>query len=96
MFFLLTGRFKADAEPRASQYMNELNEHLGQIMTHVRLAGELRDRDEHETGFMVLLEAKDFDAAASYLSGSPFVKAGLYDRVEIAHFAIAVGEGQLN
>lgn len=94
MFFIIQGYFKATAEPGAPQYQSELNEHLGQRMIHVRLAGALRNPDGHETGFMVCLEALDFAAASSYLEKSPYFRAGLYDGVEIAHYAIEVGEGQ--
>ena len=95
MFFVLTGHFRSDAEPGAAQYQRDLNEHLGQLMTKVRLAGPLRDREGRETGFMVCLEADGFDAALAYLDHSPYFKAGLYDRIDLAEFAIEVGAGQL-
>ena len=95
MFFAITGHFSAAARPDAAQYQADLNEHLGQPLIHVRLAGPLRDPAGKETGFLVVLEAHDFTAAAAYLDGSPYFRAGLYDRVDIAHFAIEVGAGQL-
>jgi uncharacterized protein YciI len=95
MIFAITGHFSADANPRAPAFATDLNEHLGQQLLHIRLAGPLWDRDGKETGFMVCLEANDFDAATAYLHGSPFFKAGLYERVEVAHYAIEVGAGQL-
>lgn len=95
MFFAITGHFSAAARPDMAQYQSDLNEHLGQRLIHVKLAGALRDPAGKETGFLAVLEADDFTAATAYLDASPYFRAGLYDRVDVAHFAVAVGAGQL-
>ncbi|CAN5137502.1 hypothetical protein BH09PSE3_BH09PSE3_15450 [soil metagenome] len=95
MIFAITGHFSPDAKPDAPALQSELNEHLGQALIKVRLAGPLYNFDGKKTGFLVCLEADDFQSARAYLHESPYFKAGCYDRVEIAHFAVEVGAGQL-
>lgn len=91
MLFAMMGFFKADADPSPPGLQDEFNEHLGQPLTRVRLAGYLRNRANERTGFLGLIEAESFDRAEAYLHGSPYFQGGLYRHVEVLQLDVEVG-----
>ncbi|HEX5185154.1 MAG TPA: hypothetical protein VFW19_18620 [Allosphingosinicella sp.] len=90
MLFALIGLLKADADGRLPD-SGTINEHLAQPFRRTRLAGYLCHEGGARIGMMMLLEADDFAAAQSFLHQSPFFKADLYDKVEVAEYALEVG-----
>jgi uncharacterized protein YciI len=91
MLFAVTGILKADAEAKLTALHEAFNEHLAQPFRRVRLAGPLRSAEGHILGYMVLIEADGHDQANAYLQESPVFRAELYDRVQVAEFALEVG-----
>jgi uncharacterized protein YciI len=90
MLFVMIGLLKPGAEDRLPD-PDAVNEHLSQPFRRTRLAGYLRAEDGRRSGLMMLLEADSFAQAETFLHDSPFFKADLYDRVEVAEYAIEVG-----
>jgi len=95
MLFAVIGFFKPGIDTSPVKLQRSVNEHLGQIGLHLRLAGPLRDRGGKHTGFMVCLEAETFAAAEAYLGQSPYFEAKMYERVEVVEYTLEVGAGQL-
>jgi uncharacterized protein YciI len=90
MLFALIGLLKPDAGERPPR-ADDINEHLSQPFRRTRLAGYLCREDQRRSGLMMLVEADSFADAETFLHESPFFKADLYERVEVAEYAIEVG-----
>jgi uncharacterized protein YciI len=90
MLFVLMGLLKEGAEARLPS-ADAINEHLAQPFRRTRLAGYLQREDRRRIGVMMFVEADGFAEAEAHLHQSPFFKADLYDRVEVAEYAIEVG-----
>jgi uncharacterized protein YciI len=91
MLFNIVGYFKPGGAEKAPQNALAFDDHLGQPMNRVPLAGPLRDANGRECGFMALLEAPSFEDAKRFVDGSPNFEAGLYDRVDISQLDVEVG-----
>lgn len=92
MLFAVMGFLKSVVDHPPGQGQDAMNEHLGQQMLQIKLAGPLKNREGSQVGLMVLIEAEDFAAAEAYLHESPNFKNGLYERVEVAEYAIELGK----
>jgi uncharacterized protein YciI len=90
MLFALIGLLKPDVEERLPD-AEKINEHLAQPFRRTHLAGYLRHEGGHRAGVMMLIEANSFAEAEGFLHQSPFFKANLYERVEIAEYMLEVG-----
>jgi uncharacterized protein YciI len=91
MLFLVAGVLKEGSEQRLLDLHNEWNEHLSQPNRRINLMGGLKNKDGHRAGYVVFLEADNFDEAEEYLQQSPFYQNDLYERVEVAEFTPQVG-----
>ena len=67
--------------------------HLEHVKAHpgVRLAGPMLDEAGQPVGSLLLLEAPDIAAVRTFCDKDPYVKAGVFERVEIRAFKVAVG-----
>ncbi len=83
MIFAIMGFFKPGIDTAPQRLQADWNEHLGQPLLHIRLAGALRDADGRRIGYMVVLEANGIEQAEDYLRSSPYFAAHLYERVEV-------------
>lgn len=90
MLFALIGFLKPGVEERLPS-SDAVNEHLSQPFRRTRLAGFLCREDQSRSGLLMFVEADSFAAAEAHLHQSPFFKADLYDRVEVAEYSIEVG-----
>ena len=91
MICTVMGYFKAGIDTAPARLQPDFNEHLAQPFRHIRLAGALRDRDGARIGIMIILETESFEEAEAYLERSPYFAAHLYERVEVAQYAIEAG-----
>lgn len=91
MLFIVTGMFRADADPQPAALQAQFNDHLEQTVPRIRLAGYLRDEDHRRIGFMGVVEADSYDLAEAFLRDSPYQRAGLYERIVSAEFDVEVG-----
>ena len=57
----------------------------------VRIGGPLLGPDGGMAGTFLIVEADDKEAVEHYLAGDPYVKADLFERVEIHGFAWGLG-----
>ncbi len=92
MLFAVMGFLKSVNGIPSGRAQAEMNEHLGQQILQLRLAGPLKNREGAQIGLMVLIEADNFPAAEAYLHESPNFKNGLYERVEVAEYSIEIGK----
>jgi uncharacterized protein YciI len=90
MLFALLGLLKPGAEERLPSG-DAINEHLSQPFRRTRLAGFLCREDQSRSGLLMLVEADSFADAEAHLHQSPFFKADLYERVEVAEYSLEVG-----
>ena len=90
MLFALIGFLKPGGEERLPD-ADAINEHLAQPFRRTHLAGYLCHDGGHRAGVMMLIEANSFAEAEGFLHHSPFFKADLYERVEVAEYALEVG-----
>lgn len=91
MLYLVAGILKPHTDEEQLRLRNEWNEHLSQPNRKISLFGALRDKVGTRAGYLAIIEANDFEDAQSYLEQSPFYQDRLYDRVEVAEFALEVG-----
>lgn len=91
MLYNIVGYFKPGGAEKAQAQAMAFDDHLGQPLERIPLAGALRDADGKERGFMVLLEAPSFEEAKQFLNESPNFQAGLYERVDISELDVEVG-----
>jgi uncharacterized protein YciI len=68
--------------------------HLEHVRAHsnVKLAGPFLDEAGQPVGSMFILEADDIGQVRTFSDNDPYVKAGVFDRVEIRAFRIVVGD----
>ena len=90
MLFALLGLLKPGSEKKLPSG-DAVNEHLSQPFRRTRLAGYLCREDGTRSGLLMLVEADSFAAAEAHLRQSPFFKADLYERVEVAEYDLEVG-----
>jgi uncharacterized protein YciI len=90
MLFALIGLLKPDIEDRLPD-SDAVNEHLSQPFRRTHLAGYLCHDGGRRIGLMMLVEANSFAEANRFVHQSPFFKADLYERVEVAEYALEVG-----
>ena len=91
MLFAISGWFRPDSEALRAATHEAFNEHLAQRTPRVRLAGPLRDAACARAGVLILLDARDFEAAQAFLRTSPYTLAGLYERVDVHALSVEVG-----
>jgi uncharacterized protein YciI len=58
----------------------------------VKLAGPFLDEAGQPAGSMFIIEAEDIGQARTFSDHDPYVKAGVFGRVEIRAFRIVVGD----
>ena len=90
MLFALLGLLKPGAE-KSLPSGDAVNEHLAQPFRRTRLAGFLCREDQSRAGLLMLVEADSFAKAEAHLHQSPYFKADLYERVEVAEYSLEVG-----
>ncbi len=91
MLFVVAGYFKPGIDSAPADLQADFNEHLAQTNLRIRAAGPLLGRDRQRIGFMGIIECESFDHAQAFLDDSPYAKAGLYDRTEVAEYVNEVG-----
>jgi uncharacterized protein YciI len=57
----------------------------------LKIAGPLLDERGDPAGSLLIVEADDMAAIQAFCDRDPYVKAGLFDRVEIRPFRVSVG-----
>jgi uncharacterized protein YciI len=79
MLFAWMGFLKPDAEPIPQSVQQETTDFLSQPFIDIQFVGPLRDADGKRAGMMMIFEVPDRSAAEAFVSGSPYLEAGLYE-----------------
>ncbi|WP_374575290.1 YciI family protein [Phenylobacterium sp.] len=65
--------------------------YAGARADQIPFAGALLDEKGDMAGSLIVIEAEDLAAAQAFSAGDPYVKAGLFERVEIRPVRQALG-----
>ena len=79
MLFAWMGFLKPDADPIPQSVQQQSTDFLGQPFIDIQLVGPLRDENGRRAGMMMIFEVPDRQAAETFVSGSPYLNAGLYE-----------------
>ncbi len=91
MLYALAAWFRSDVESQRLALHESFNEHIAQRRPRVRLGGPLRNEAGERVGVLILLDADSRRQAQAFLEASPYAKAGLYARVDVAALDLEVG-----
>jgi uncharacterized protein len=74
-----------DKKDGAAVRSAKVSQHLDYLRAGdtVKLAGPFMDEKDNMNGSLLIIEAENRAAAESWVAAEPFVKAGLFERVEI-------------
>ena len=56
-----------------------------------KLAGPMLDEAGEMAGSLIIIEADDLASAKAFSAGDPYLKAGVFERVDIRPFRLAIG-----
>ena len=79
MLFAWIGFLKPGADPISQSVQQQATDFLSQPLIKIHLFGPLRDASGARAGMMMIFEHDNRDAAESFVTDSPFLKAGLYE-----------------
>lgn len=68
--------------------------HLAYVREHlamVKLAGALLDEADNMAGSLFVMDAPDRAAVEAFNAADPYQQAGVFDRVEVRGFRVAIG-----
>ena len=79
MLFAWMGFLKPDANPIPQSVQQQVNDFVAQPLIKIHSFGPLRDVSGGRAGMLMIFEHDNRAAAETFVSGSPFLKAGLYE-----------------
>ena len=91
MLFAWMGFLKADAGPIDPLVQQLGNDFLAQPLIKIHFAGPLRDASAKRKGMMIIFEHDSREAAESFVSDSPYLKADLYEDHGLYEYLNEVG-----
>ena len=94
MLILGVARFKPGIQAQHEALRSDFSAHMMQPLNpRIRLAGPLLDDAGAPSGIFMLFEADSIEAVRHFVTDSPYVRADLYERVEID--ALQLEDGRL-
>jgi len=91
MLYLVTARFKRGVEDQHQALASAFSDHMAQPLLRIRMVGALLDEAGGGEGVLMMMEADARSQLDHFLSGSPYVQAGLYRSVDIDVLQIEAG-----
>jgi uncharacterized protein YciI len=91
MLFAWIGFLKPDADPVPQSVQQQTSEFLGQPFIDIQFVGPLRDADGKRAGMLMIFEVADRSAAETFVNGSPYLTAGLYEDHHLYEYQNEVG-----
>jgi hypothetical protein len=91
MLFVWMGFLKDPAGPVPQSVQQLTTEFLGQPFIDIQAVGPLRDERGKRAGMMMIFEVEDRAAAETFVKGSPYLDAGLYEDHRLYEFQSEVG-----
>ena len=91
MLFVWMGFLKADAGSVPQDVQIETTDFLSQPYINIRSVGQLRDEAGRRAGMMMVFEMEDRASAETFVEGSPYLRAGLYEMHHLYEYLDEVG-----
>lgn len=91
MLYAWIGYLKPEFEAVPQSVQRLTSDFLGQPSINIRLAGPLREASGKRAGMMMIFEDESREAAESFVSESPFLKADLYEDHRLYEYDNEVG-----
>jgi hypothetical protein len=91
MLFAWLGYFRTDETAVPQEVQLQQTDFLQQPYITIRSAGPLLDEQGRRAGMMMVFEVEDRAAAESYVAGSPFLDAGLYESHHLFEYGDEIG-----
>lgn len=86
MLFVWLGFLKRNAEPIPPSVEVQATDFLGQPLMKVRSGGPLLDATGKRAAMMLIFGEESRAAAKTYVGGSPYLKADLYEHYALYEF----------
>lgn len=91
MLFAWMGFLKPGADMIPQSVQQETTDFLSQPYIDIQHVGQLRDADGKRAGMMMIFDIADRAAAETFVKGSPYLDAGLYEDHRLFEFRTEVG-----
>ena len=91
MLYAWMGFLHAEADPIPPELQQLATDFLSQPVIKIHLFGPLRDEAGRRAGMMMIFEHDNHDAAKSFVTESPFLKAGLYEDYRLYEYVNEAG-----
>ena len=91
MLYAWIGFLKPDAGPIPQSVQQLTTDFLGQPLIKIHSAGPLQDASGRRAGMMMVFEHDSREAAESFVTESPYLRAGLYDDYRLYEYLNETG-----
>ena len=91
MLFAWMGFLNPDTGAIPQSVQQQTTDFLGKPYIDIRYVGALRDGDGSRAGMMMIFDVADRAAAESFVEGSPYLEAGLYEDHRLYEYQTEVG-----
>jgi uncharacterized protein YciI len=91
MLYVWMGFLKPDGGPIPQSVQEQTTDFLGQPFIKVRYAGQLRDKSGNRAGMMMIFEDDSREAAETFVTTSPYYRAGLFETERLFEYLDEVG-----
>jgi uncharacterized protein YciI len=91
MLFAWMGFLRADAEPIPQSVQQQTTDFLSQPYIDIHYVGALRDADGRRAGMMMIFDVPGWAEAKTFVAGSPYLDAGLYEDHRLYEYQSEVG-----
>ena len=91
MLYAWMGFLKDPANPVPQSVQEQTSDFLGQPFIPIHSVGPLLDPEGNRAGMLMIFETENRDAADTFVKGSPYLKAGLYEDHRLYEYQSEVG-----
>ena len=91
MLYAWIGFLKAEGEPIPQSVQELVSDFLGQSFIKIHSAGPLNEASGERAGMMMIFEHDSREAAESFVTESPYLRAGLYKDHQLYEYINEVG-----
>lgn len=91
MLYAWIGFLKPDADAVSQSVQHETTDFLAQPLIKIHSAGQLRGPGGERAGMLMIFEHESRESAESFVSGSPYLKGGLYEDHRLYEYINEVG-----
>jgi uncharacterized protein YciI len=91
MLYAWIGFLRPEADQIPPSVQQQATEFLSQPIIRIRAFGPLRDASGKRAGMMMIFEDESFEAAETFVKGSPILQAGLYEEYHLFEYVNEAG-----